>query len=212
MNVYKIAFAGGAAAGKSTVIRGLEKLEKKGCGFSVLYLPEVAEFFFKDRDERINGADFPFLRQHYIYRAQLMNERNAIRTAEKFGCRNLLLISDRGVRDVYAYLENDDYLPEDEVPICLCGCETKEQLERHYDAVIYFEEATASNMTDKGTPRLEKNPGEFHDSAVASYKAWHSNANFFTMPQCPSPEDKVYRVAALINRLLECEIFSAEDK
>lgn len=201
MEVMKIAFAGGSSSGKTTVLNGLKARERICADCTVIFLPEVASQFFYERPKTITCADFPFIRQHYIYNTQLLNEKSTIALAEKFGCRRLILLSDRGVCDVNTYLD------ESQAEECLFGRETQEELRRHYDAVLYMEPGGEENFRNDSTYRIEQDMDDIVRNADDCWKAWKDCLNLHRVRQFPTPEEKVEYVAGLLNDIIGTEVF-----
>ena len=201
MEVMKIAFAGGSSSGKTTVMNGLKAREKVREDCRVIFLPEVASQFFYKRPKTIECADFPFIRQHYIYNTQLISERYAIELAEKFGVRRVVLLSDRGVCDVNTYLDAA------QAAECLFERETQEELRRHYDAVLYMEPGNEENFRGDTTYRIEQSMDDISKNADDAWKAWKDCPNLHRIRQFPTAAEKVEYVAGLLNELIGAEVF-----
>jgi deoxyadenosine/deoxycytidine kinase len=125
---YTIALAGAPAAGKSSVLKMLNRMPRNE-KFKVIFLDETATVFLHNRSDAISALDSPLLRQHYILRSQMRSENILLENASDAE-RPTLLITDRGAVDAMVYLFDEDFHK--------LGVDADKLFSR-YDLVIFLE-------------------------------------------------------------------------
>jgi len=200
--MFKIALTGGPCSGKSTVLERLKTLPA-GAHYRVAYLSEVASELLKERTSYIEGHDDRILRQFYIYRTQLAMENCLSEELAKEYERETVLITDRGVSDALAYLDEGD------VEKVLSGREEESFADR-YDAVLFFEPTGEKQFEKKNNAaRLERNYEEILAASKKTKQAWEKyyRGRLFTIGMTDDVEEKVLKTAEIINKLLGGRVY-----
>ncbi|MDD2627979.1 MAG: AAA family ATPase [Clostridia bacterium] len=112
-NVYLIGVTGGPCAGKSTGIdKIIEKLTEKG--YMVFLLPEGATFLMGNgikpkenkNDDGLTMYDF----EEIVIAYQLELQKLYIDMAKKYCNKDVIILCDRGIPDVLAYIPKEQYI------------------------------------------------------------------------------------------------------
>ena len=200
--MFKIALTGGPCSGKSTVLERLKTLPT-GVRYRVAYLSEVASELLKERTPYIDGHDDLILRQFYIYRTQLAMENCLAEELAKESERETVLITDRGISDALAYLDEGD------VEKVLKGREEETFTDR-YDAVLFFEPTGEKQFEARNNAaRLEQNYEEILVASRKTKQAWEKyyRGRLFSVGMTDDVEEKVLKTAKIINTLLGGKVY-----
>jgi len=181
--ITTVVLTGGPCAGKTTL---MEKFRNE-----VANIPNVKVFFAKEaatflKQSGINfddaGKDDTF--QRLIVEQQLVAERNARITAEKFATKNkdykVIIVCDRGIMDGEAYFDKKYQFAE-----LLADYElTRKTVFKRYDMVLFLRSAAVGApefyTTMDGTPR-DETPERATALDAGVYKAWCDHPNFHAL-------------------------------
>ena len=194
---YRIALTGGAAAGKSSVLRMLKQMRTNE-KIKVIFLDETATVFFHNRPAAVSALDSPLLRQHYIVKTQTHIEDLLLEYAVDSE-RPTVIVSDRGAADAMVYLSDEDFNK--------LGIDANNLISR-YDFVIHLE-GSENNFVhnDSTTTRIEENYDEVNSTANRSRHIWSKHKSFSVICQKDTIEEKVTEVVKTINALIGTEVF-----
>lgn len=192
----KIAFTGGPASGKTETIKGIrEKLAAKHHK-EVIFLPEVATSYLIDQPEIIKRLNNEVLFDYYIFRTEFHIE-SLIESYNK----DLIMICDRGVSDIYAFLPKRTAQK-------VIGTYAN-RITNNYDLVLFFEnDPTGTTLYKDKKIRTPMNLRKANRLSVNTKDAWEKhNKNIIYIPQFPSIEEKIVFVAKTINNFVNKELF-----
>ena len=201
--MFKIALTGGPCSGKSTVL-ALLKTFPQGQGYRVGYLTEVASELLKERPLYIKDHDDIVLRQFYIYRTQIAMENCLCEELSRETERKTVLITDRGLSDALAYLDEGDM-----EKVTLGG--DQDSFSDRYDAVLFFEPAgEAQHRARNNEARFEETYEEILSTSERTKQAWqrHYRDRMEFVNSEASVEEKAKTVARQINRLVGGTVFA----
>ncbi len=202
-NIKRIAICGGPTSGKTGMIKRLKNLTSDNSVMKAVFVEEIANMFFKDINEELLKTDNPVLRQTRIFRVQQYVENLAAKICTDLN-RPAVIITDRGVNDLYCYLKEwevaDNFTPE-ELSV----------LSGRYDSVYYLSPAQADDITTRistNSARQETQADEILGICEVTYKAW---AKYYpemnVIPQYPKADEKAAVIAKMINHDCGEEIF-----
>ncbi|MBE6565325.1 MAG: hypothetical protein E7655_08645 [Ruminococcaceae bacterium] len=200
--MFKIALTGGPCSGKSTVL-ALLKTFPQGKEYRVGYLTEVASELLKERPHYIKDHDDIVLRQFYIYRTQIAMENCLCEELERETQRKTVLITDRGLSDALAYLEEGD------IEKVTLGGEAEAFADR-YDAVLFFEPTDETQYQNKNNKaRFEDSYEQILRTSEKTKQAWirYYSGKMEFVGAAASVEEKAKSVARQINRLAGGTVF-----
>jgi len=198
--ITKIVLTGGPCAGKTTALsRVIEKFTDKG--YLVLALPEAATLFnqagvnFSTNDKRFFHAAEKSLLQF-----QMEMEDAFVKIAEASD-RPALIICDRGLMDVAAYLSNEEW----QALLDESGLSTVQARDKRYDAVLHL--VTAAKGAEKFYTTANNNSRTenmelariLDDKLIA---AWTGHPHLRIVDNSTGFEGKINRVLAEISAVL----------
>lgn len=199
--IYKIAFAGPPASGKSTTLELLKHF-KHAENVHVIYLNEIATAFM-DWPEYVAAHDNTPIRQYYIMKAQILLEDLAMQEAAFFDKDIVLILCDRAVLDVFVYLDKDEAAN-------IVDAADAENYGKRYDYVLYFEPTgEAQFLSRNNSSRIETSYNEVKKVSERTLSAWreHFNRDMIFIPPADTVEAKTNNTARKINELLKTEIW-----
>lgn len=192
----KIAFAGGPASGKTETLYGIRRRLNVEHIKDVVFLPEVATSFLTNQPKIVKVLNKEILLDYYIFRTEIHVET----IVESYN-PELVIICDRGISDVYAFLPQ-------KTANKVVGNYTKKVL-NNYDLVLFFEnDTTGRNWFSDNKTRTHMSLRKIQKLNEATKRAWcEHNKNIVLIPQFSSIDEKIVYVANIINSYLERNIF-----
>ncbi len=188
-----IVFAGGSHSGKSTTLVELRKLMNPE--YRVAFAPEIATAVFSGRPGDDVAGENVYYRQTYITRVQLLIEE-LLRDGKPD-----VIIFDRGISDMHTYVSEDE---------CAKILEylhmTNDDLNSHYDLVLYFETIIGDPNDDRDTLRIENNIEDIKRNSERARRSWEHNCHMVHIPVMGIGE-RTALVAKRINDFMHEEIF-----
>lgn len=192
----KIAFAGGPASGKTETINGIKEKLTTEYQKNVIFLPEVATSYLIDQPRIIRRLNREILFDYFIFRTEFHIES----TIEAYD-KELIMICDRGVADIYAFLPNKTAQK-------VIGTYAN-RIVNNYDLVLFFEnDPSGRTLYFDNKVRSPMSLRKVNQLSANTKEAWkkHSN-NIIYIPQCSSIEEKTNLVANIINNYVSKNIF-----
>src|SRR3989338_354635 len=135
--VQKLALTGGPGGGKTKLAKFIER-KAVSKGYSVIVVPEAATLLMNSGLSPQGGRENLLNFQRAVLKETLFRERVGEKTLEESGHAKLLLLIDRGVRDIEAYVPADDA----RVLLKECGfAHPAIARDTRYDAVLHMRTA-----------------------------------------------------------------------
>lgn len=209
-SITKIVLTGGPAGGKTTLVSRILKEFRQEDGWKVIIIPEsatdlISGFGIRPFGNCVTMYDF----QYFVTEDQLHREKLALKGAELVPEDKVIVIYDRAVFDNRGYVSDPEF---DEI-ISHFGY-TREELMRHYDAVIHL--VTCA----KGAEFAYNfgNAARYEDIATArqrdddTLEAWSSHPARYIIDNSVDFDEKINRAMAQIYRILGQEMPQAEKR
>lgn len=198
MSVSNIVLAGGPGAGKTTVLELLKTFPRKD-NAHLIFLDEVASTILKT---------FPRIHKvsPEIFQATILGTQLAVSQIVERGFDNAICISDRGIYDLWAYIDDQDKFCE------ITGFPPYLSLPT-YDLVIYLESLDSFVGLANNLYRKEESIHQVKEVEAKTRQAWESRVvarEFVVVPTCNLIQDKARLVAEAINKHLGREVFDFE--
>lgn len=196
MSLTNIVLAGGPGAGKTSILELLKTFPRKDNTYLV-FLDEAASKIL---------ATFPRIYQvsSELLQATILAVQLALNQIVERGFDNAICISDRGVYDLWAYI--DDKAKFSEITGFSFSLPT-------YDLVIYLESLDSFVGKANNLYRKEESIHQVKEVEAKTRQAWESRVvarEFVVVPACNLIQDKARLVAEAINKHLGREIFDFE--
>lgn len=196
MKKMEIVITGGPCAGKSTAINIIKhELSKKG--IKVIVVPETAT-------ELISAGICPWEIDVDVFRSILisraLNKEETTREALKYIKHDAIIIYDRGILDIKAYMELDMFENE------LNKYNTNEKdIIKKYDAVFHL--VTAANGAEEfytlsNNSARKETLEEAQILDKKTIEAWSNHEKFKIIDNSTNFEDKINRLLKEINLLI----------
>ena len=198
MSVISIVLAGGPGAGKTTILEVLKTFPRKD-NAHLIFLDEAASKILKT---------FPQLHQSSpeLFQATILGAQLAMNQIVERGFDNVICISDRGVYDLWAYID-------DRAKFCeITGFAPYLSLPT-YDLVIYLESLDSFVGIANSLYLKENSIEQVREIEAKTRQAWESRVvarEFVVVPPCDLIRDKARLVAEAINKYLGREIFDLD--
>lgn len=196
MKKFEIVITGGPCAGKSTAIDILkEELTKKG--FKVIVSAETAT-------ELVLEGIYPWEFEAEVFRSILIsrahNKEETIREALKYIKQDTIVIYDRGILDVKAYMKSEEFEKEFKKYNI-----TEKNIIKNYDAVFHL--VTTANgaeefytLSNNGARKETLEEARYLDRRTI--ECWSSHKNFKIIDNSTNFEGKISRLLDEINLVL----------
>ena len=197
----KLVLAGGPGVGKTTVIEKLKQKLVDNDSINTIIIDEVASILLKDRSEYIKPhlPDDRITFQFIVYRVQRYIEETLERSIKNN--KPCLLIFDRGLPDIYAYI-NDPQDVKEKVGI------TDIHELKEYDYVLILEGKHGETPSHSLEDRIEDLDGaqllRERTNKVWSY-LYPDKAK--VIPYFDDPNEKSDYVASVINEIVGTTVF-----
>lgn len=195
-SLIRIVFAGPPRSGKTTIIEALKtRLNQNTIDkWNIVFIEEAATAILQktDLDPRKDPIGF----QEAVSRYQIMEESCCISDTKNHN----LSISDRGTADAFVYVENK----KDAESILH---QTLQEAVDRYNFVLFFSPFYGSQGVQDGNIYRYETENELIQLEQKTYDVWSKSKNLYIIPVFASVYQKVDYVVALLNKLLEKEVF-----
>ncbi len=190
----KIAFIGGPASGKTTVLNILSKTVCPEYKDKTVFVSEAAMDIIRSTPESVISEMSPLVFQFEVFKLQTKKESELTERFDYAFC-------DRGVADAFVYLSEEDAKK--------LTTDTKEDMLQRYDVAIFFF-GCETNFTNDATARRESDYTDIKRLEQKSWEVWREHKNLFVAMQHKTVYRKALNVADTLNWVLGVEIFDLD--
>lgn len=198
--ITRIVLTGGPAAGKTTLISRILKEFKQEDGWRVITIPETATelisgFGIKPFGDCVSMEQF----QYYVIDDMLHKEKLALKAAEEVPEEKILIIYDRAILGVKAYINDEQFAKT----IAHFG-KTEQEIIAGYDAIIHMVSCAkgAEYAYNFGNAARYESVEVARDLDDRTLRASSTHPNLYIIDNSADFEDKINRSLAVIYSLV----------